>query len=211
MPPESRRDPPSTATWTGREAYLLAVVCLLAGLAAGYLLRNSAAPSAVTAVDASAPGAAQTAASPGSIALPSVDLASAAAPLETALKADPRNPDLLIQLGNLYYDNHAFPQAIDSYERALRERPGDVNVRTDLGTAYWYSGQPERAVAEYQKSLASDPTHAQTLFNLGVVYEQGLKDHARAVATWEKLLKLYPQHPDKARILALIENAKQGK
>jgi cytochrome c-type biogenesis protein CcmH/NrfG len=210
MPPEPRREPPSTATWTSREAYLLAAVCLLLGLAAGYLLRSPAASSTVTASGTAGPAAGQASALPGSIALLSGNLASAAAPIQAALKTDPKNPDLLIQLGNLYYDHHDFPQAIDAYGRALHERPGDVNVRTDMGTALWYSGDPRKAVAEYQKALASDPTHAQTLFNLGVVYDQGLKDHTRAVATWEKLLKLYPQHPDKARILALISTAKRG-
>ncbi len=210
MPPEPRRDTAANANWTSREAYLLAVVCALVGLAVGYMLHSPAAPTPVNA-PAGAPAGGPAAAAPGSVTLPGGDLNSAVAPLEAALRTEPHNADLLIQLGNTYYDHRSYTQAIDAYQRALRERPGDVNVRTDLGTAYWYSGHPREAVAAYQKSLTIDPKHAQTLFNLGIVYDQGLKDHARAVATWEKLLKLYPQHPDKARILALIETAKQGR
>ena len=113
-----------------------------------------------------------------------------------------------MQLGNLYYDHRIYPEAIEYYTRALEVRPKDVNVRTDLGTAFWYSGFPEKAVAEYEKSLAVDPAHANTLFNLGIVRSEGLKDSAGAIAAWEKLLKTNPQHPEKQRVLDLIEKTR---
>ncbi len=204
MPNESTR---ANGTWTNREAYLLALVCLTAGLLVGYIFRGSA-PARVT-VGATSPAASALAA-PG--AMPTAEsLQPLAAPLLTALKVDPKNFDTLVQLGNLYYDHHIYPQAIEYYTRALEIRPNGVNVRTDLGTAFWYSGFPEKAVAEYEKSLAVDPAHANTLFNLGVVRSEGLKDSAGATSAWERLLESNPQYPEKQRVLDLIEKARSQK
>ncbi len=204
MPDQNRPN----ASWTSREAYLLALVCLTAGLLLGYLLRgpSSSRGGAPAAESAGAPAGGSTA---GGAAMPSAQaLEPLAAPLLAAVKVDPANADAVIQLGNLYYDHKLYSQAIDYYNRALAIRPNDVNVRTDMGTAYWYTGSPERAVAEYEKSLAIDPTHANTLFNLGVVRSQGLKDYKGAVATWEKLLKTNPQYPNREKVLELMEQAK---
>lgn len=206
MHKQQRQDPGEAATsWTAREAYLLAVISLLAGLALGYMVHGSSAsvenvpvsPVAIPAAPAGNPMAA------------TADVESSAAPLKLALSSDPKNYDLLVQLGNLYYDKQVYAPAIDYYGRALELRPGDVNVRTDLGTAYWYAGFPQKAITEYKKSLQVDAGHSQTLFNMGVVYRDGLKDPADAIATWEKLLKLHPDHPDRQRILGMIAEARK--
>jgi cytochrome c-type biogenesis protein CcmH/NrfG len=202
---QQRNDSVPSTGWTAREAYLLAIICLLAGLAMGYFLRGTSAPTVSAADNPSAPVAAPAA----SAATTGGDVDLQAAPLKMALTTDPKNVDLLVQLGNLYYDKHVFSTAIEYYGRALEVKPNDVNVRTDLGTAYWYSGSPQRAIAEYKQSLKVDPGHAQTLFNMGVVYRDGMKDPAAAAATWEKLLKLHPDHPDRVRIQGMIDDAKK--
>lgn len=203
MHKQQKYAPAPAGNWTPREAYLLAGICLLVGLAIGYLLRSGSAPVATT---VATPAANQPAGNPAALA---ADVESLAAPLKVALGADPKNFEALVQLGNLYYDKQTFAPAIEYYRRALDLRPHDINVRTDLGTAYWYSGFPQNAIAEYKKSLAVDPGHSQTLFNMGVVYKDGLKDSRGAIATWEKLLKLHPDHPDRQRILNMIEEAKK--
>lgn len=200
--------PESTGSWTAREAYLLAAVCLLVGVALGYLIRGSSAPSAVA---SSATAATTPVAAPVNPLVAAGDVESMAAPLKAALLKDPKSFDVLVELGNLYYDKRVFAPAIDYYGRALELRPKDINVRTDLGTAYWYSGSPEKAIAEYKQSLKVDPGHSQTLFNMGVVYNDGLKDPADAIAAWEKLLRLHPDHPDRQRVLGMIEAAKNQK
>lgn len=192
--------------WTSREAYLLALACLVGGLLIGYLLRGAspAVPAAAVATPAATPASAPAPAAP-----PTAEAVQPlAAPLLAALKANPNNADTLIQVGNLYYDQRVYPQAIEYYTRALVIRPNDANVRTDLGTAYWYSGLAQQAVAEYDKALKQVPTHANALFNMGVVRSDGLHDYKGAVAAWEKLLASNPQYPEKQRVLDLIAKAK---
>jgi cytochrome c-type biogenesis protein CcmH/NrfG len=201
---------PGAATWTTREAYLLALVCLLVGILIGYLFHGSSAPAPGSAGPTTPAETAPAAMPPAGGPTHSAEaLQPIAAPLLMAIKADPKNVQALVELGNLYYDNHVYPQAIEYYTRALELKPDDVGVRTDLGTAYWYSGFADKAVAEYAKSLKLQPTHAQTLFNLGIVRMDGLNDPAGAIAAWEKLLATNPTYPEKDRVLALIAQAKQ--
>ena len=199
--------------WSSREAYLLGLVCLMAGLLIGYLFRGSSSPLATGGQPVfNSPG--QVPATGGSMAPVAGPPATAeslqplAAPLLAAVRVDPRNVEALVQLGNLYYDHQVYPQAIEYYSRALELKPNDVNVRTDLGTAYWYSSLPQQAVKEYEKSLAINPSHPNTLFNMGIVRAQGLKDPAGAIAAWEKLLKTNPDYPEKQRVLNLIAQTK---
>ncbi len=194
-----------TPSWTSREAYLLALICLIVGLIVGYLFRGTAPATSVT--SAAAPSSVPT----GKSAPTSPQaLAQLAAPLLAAVKTDPRNVEALIRLGNFYFDNQAWAEAIEYYSRALELRPEDVNVRTDRGTAYWYSGFPDKAVEDYERSLTYQPDHANTLFNLGVVRLHGFGDTAGAIAAWDKLLKLHPQHPQRARIETLIAQARSS-
>ena len=186
------------------------MVCLLVGAALGYFFRGSAAsvpaaPVQNAAAPAMPPGGMPSASGPPPTA---EALSSIAAPMLAALKADPKNAEVLIQLGNLYYDHRVYPEAISYYVRALKLRPKDVNVRTELGTAYWYTGDAHKAIAEYEKSLAVDPLHSATLMNMGIVKQNGLHDAKGAIAIWEKLLKDNPQFPDRQKVLDLIAEAK---
>ena len=208
MAKEPRAVTHPAGTWTGREAYLLALVCLLSGLAVGYLFRGSSSPAGAS-VGAQTP-ATNAPAEQGPVHSPEA-VKPLAAPLLAALELDPKNVATLVQLGNLYYDNHVYSGAIEYYRWALEERPNDFNVRTDLGTAYWYSGFPEKAVAQYEQALAARPAYSPTLLNLGIVRLEGLRDPAGAVAAWEELLKTNPEHPEKQRMLDLIARAKSRK
>ncbi|MCL4522790.1 MAG: tetratricopeptide repeat protein [Acidobacteria bacterium] len=206
----SNESPASSSMWTSREAYLLAMVCLLVGAALGYFFRGSAGNIPVPVVQtATMPAAPQGSMPPAEGPPPTAEaLSPIAAPMLAALKADPKNADVLVQLGNLYYDHRVYTEAIPYYKRALEVRPKDVNVRTDLGTAYWYSGDAKTAVAEYEKSLTVDPRHTATMMNMGIVKLNGLKDAKGAIAIWDKLLKDNPQFPEKQKVLDLIAQAK---
>ncbi len=198
----------AAASWTAREAYLLAAVCLLLGIGVGYIFRGSSAavPAAVAAASPapSTSGSQSPSHSPETVKL-------MAEPLLAALKVDPKNFKTLVDLGNMYYDNHVYKDAIDYYSRAVELKPDDYNVRTDLGTSYWYSGQPQKAVVEYERALKAKPGYGPTLMNLGVVRLEGLKDAKSAIAAWEELLKANPDYPDKARVLEMISRAKEQK
>ena len=198
--------------WTSVQAYVLAVICLLVGIAGGWFIRGSQSPTEAATV----PAGTSAVASPGAEASAQPTPAqmqkmadTQAAPLIEKLKTDPNNADLLQSIGNVYYDAQLFPAAIDYYHRALKVQPANTGVRTDMATAYWYTGDADTAIAEFQKSLTYDPNKANTLFNLGIVEWQGKMDIDKATATWQKLLDTNPNYDGKDKVLELMAQAKK--
>jgi cytochrome c-type biogenesis protein CcmH/NrfG len=203
----------SATKWTTLQAYTLAVVCLLAGIAMGWLFRASQSPASAAAVEA-ANTAAPSGMGAGTAAQPTAEqmkkMAEAqAAPLLEKLKSDPNNVDLLSNVGNVYYDTQQYPTAIGYYQQALKAQPSNAAVRTDMATAYWYTGDADTAIAEFNKALSYEPNKANALFNLGVVQWQGKMDVPKAVATWEKLLATNPTYEAKDKVEMMIAQAKK--
>ena len=204
---------PSIEQWTSVQAYVLAVICLLVGIAGGWFIRGSQSPAAAPAETASAPAPALDNTNAGAQTPTPAQMQkmadTQAGPLIEKLKADPNNAGLLANIGNIYYDAQQFPAAIDYYQRALKVEPANTGVRTDMATAYWYTGNADAAIAEFQKSLSYDPNKANTLFNLGIVEWQGKMDIDKAVATWQKLLDTNPNYEGKDKVLELMAQAKK--
>src|SRR2546422_5541174 len=89
-----------TDQWTSAQAYVLAVVCLLVGVAGGWFIRGSQPP--VSDVPAESASAAPFA-TMGTQQMPSPErmkqmAATQAAPLLDKLKSDPGNPELLANI-----------------------------------------------------------------------------------------------------------------
>jgi cytochrome c-type biogenesis protein CcmH/NrfG len=199
-----------TEQWTSVQAYVLAVICLLLGIAGGWFIRGSQSTAVAATVNSSPLVAgADASAQPPTPAQMQKMADAQAAPLIEKLAADPTNAGLLENIGNIYYDAQQFRAAIDYYQRALKEQPANTGVRTDMATAYWYSGNADTAISEFQKSLAYEPTKANTLFNLGVVEWQGKMDIDKALAAWQKLLDTNPNYEGKDKVLELMAQAKK--
>jgi cytochrome c-type biogenesis protein CcmH/NrfG len=199
--------------WTSIQAYVLAGICLLVGIAAGWFIRGSQSP-VIAATQTAGALAPATGNSNGDAQAPTPaqmqQMADTqAAPLIEKLKADPNNAKLLENIGDIYYDTHSFPAAIDYYQRSLKIEPANTGARTDMATAYWYSGNADAAIEEFQKSLSYEPNKASTLFNLGIVQWQGKMDIDKAVATWRKLLDTNPNYEAKDKVEELIAQAQK--
>ena len=192
------------------QAYTLAVVCLLAGMAGGWFIRGSQSPSS-TPVE----GAAMTSADTGAInAQPTPEqmkhmAEKQAEPLLAQLQKEPNNPEVLANIGNIYYDTQQFQSAIDYYERALKVQPTDTSIRTDMATAYWYLGNADHAISEFNRVLSYEPNKANALFNLGIVKWQGKMDVNGAVAAWQKLLDTNPNYQNSQQVIKLMAEAKK--
>jgi len=195
--------------WKSLQAYAMAVVCLLVGVALGYLFRGSQSQSART----PAPADASPAAGDSSGAhpqMPSLEdmkrmADKQAEPLLAKLKTDPNNSDLLNQVGMIYKSTHQFKEAADYYQKAVNANPKNVAARTDLASCLFYQGDADGAIQQLQQSLGYDPKDADALFNLGMIRLQGKNDPAGAVMAWQKLLKLNPTLADDKR--AAVEKA----
>jgi len=196
--------------WQSWQVYVMAAVCLLVGVLVGYLVRGSS-PVASTPAPAarSSPGAPAAAQQK----VPTLDdmkrmADKQAEPLLAKLKTDPNNADLLNQVGNIYRMTHQFRAAATYYQKSLDLSPKNVGPRTDLASCLYYQGDVDGAIAQLEKSLTYDPKHAGTLLNLGLIRWKGKNDSAGAIASWQKLLKFYPNYEHKDTVEKLIAEAK---
>jgi tetratricopeptide (TPR) repeat protein len=115
--------------------------------------------------------------------------------LEDLLRAEPRNFEALRRLGNLRYDERNFNEAAALYAQAL-EVQDDPNVRSDRGGALLQGNRIDEAIVELQNVLNKEPTHAQALYIMGVALLEGRRDHAGALAHWNKLVESHPDLPE---------------
>jgi cytochrome c-type biogenesis protein CcmH/NrfG len=201
---------PNSAKWTSTQAYVLSVICLLVGVAVGYLARGSASTQASVGQAQAGAGTAKGAAAQTPTPEQMRQMAeSQAAPLLAQLKGDPNNADLLYKIGNAYYDAEQFPDAVKYYEQCLKINPKATDVRTDMATAYHFMGQSDRALQEYDQVLKIDSSHANALFNTGMVKWQDKQDMTGAIAAWKHLLEANPQYPQREKVQQLIAQAEQ--
>jgi tetratricopeptide (TPR) repeat protein len=101
---------------------------------------------------------------------------------------DATDYDVIVGLGNTYYDigyfgkdNPSFERSREFYSKALAKRPDDIEVRTDLGLTYFLQEPPDypTAIAEFEKSLAIDPKHEKTLSFAALAMKNQSKDPAK--------------------------------
>ena len=211
---------PRTSPWPDRGLFL--AVGLLAGFAAAYLYLDKN-PSAVPQASLADPHAGLVGVGPGatrdlpgsgggqpSLAVDPVARQKLSA-LEAAVAKEPKNADLLVQLGNTAYDVEDWKKAVDAYERALKLRDADPNVLTDLGVAYRNLGNVDKALTMFTQASARDPNHWPAQFNLAIVYGIDKGDTKKALEILTKLKKEHPEIPALDRLTSDLEQRAKGR
>jgi hypothetical protein len=108
------------------------------------------------------------------VAAARVDLA----PLEDAVKANPKDADAVLRLANALHDNGMLPRAIEHYKNYLSMHPENPDARVDLGICYDQMGMIDSlgsaqyyalAIKEMDRALKGNPSHQPAAFNLGIV------------------------------------------
>ncbi|MHB8173895.1 MAG: tetratricopeptide repeat protein [Nitrospirota bacterium] len=145
--------------------------------------------------------------------------------MESALKNDPKNVNILVQLGNLYYDwgqdevdregDSARPmdkwsRGINCYEQALDVDPGNVNVRVDMATLMRETGQVDQAISEYRIAIKQDPKHQQARINLILALGQSKQDYRDALAEYDKLIKAVPGQKENMELSQEVASFRQA-
>ena len=138
--------------------------------------------------------------------------------LTRASSIDPKDFDVLVALGNAYFDTAFFKKdaagfqtARDVYTKALAIKPDDADVRTDLGISY-YVQEPaayDKAATELQAVLTANPKHDRALQVLIQTYtKQGKIPEAEKALG--KLKEISPNDPVITELTAQISAAKSS-
>ena len=128
------------------------------------------------------------------------DLAGATADLDSADRAAPREADIRLFLARAYQSADRLPAAIAQYDLWIPSHATDSRLPEALKNRCWMRAldgeQPDKALADCNaalKSIAkSSPYRAQVLNGRGLV-QLRLGDYDKAIADYDKSLKLYPR------------------
>lgn len=219
MDNQTNPQPTTAALWQAKQVYAMAVICLVVGLAIGYLFRGSQSPAPPQPAANAQPSPAQGGMTGPTGQMPTLDQMKQMAdkkaePLLDKLKSDPKNSDLLIQVGKIYLATHQFKEAAAYYDKALQVDPKNVPIRTEMASFLYYSGDVDGAISQLQQSLHYDPKDANSLFNLGMIKWKGKQDGKGALEAWRQLLKSNPElSPErKAKVQKMMADVQmQGK
>lgn len=118
--------------------------------------------------------------------------------LETKIKTNPHNVEVVTELGDLYLAAHQDKKAIEIYE-TLRDKLS-IETLFNLTLAYYNLKNLDKAEEVSKFILKKKPDEYRAIFNLGSINaSKGNKD--LAIKYWNDVIKKYPE----------TEEAKQAK
>jgi cytochrome c-type biogenesis protein CcmH/NrfG len=197
-------------SWNNAQTYTMAVICLILGTAAGYLLHAPAVANAGTATSMVAPSKGP--GNPGPSMPSAMDMKRMAdktvAPLLEQLQKNPQDADLLAKIGRAYMAAQQYQSAQQYYERSAAVKP-QADHLNELSFVYVKLGDLDKAIATLNEALKLEPKNGAVLYNLGYFEWKGKADPQAAIAAWQAFLKADPKSPKRAQVEQLLAQAKK--
>src|SRR5690348_13073588 len=124
---------------------------------------------------------------------PRNDITAAIQRYESYVRADPGNPLLWMELGDLYHKSGRFEQAIACFERCLHDHPEYVSARSRIASVMISQHRFAEAERVLRQVLNGSPQDANLLFNLGLTlyfqehWAEAEHNFARSIALGQAL------------------------
>jgi tetratricopeptide (TPR) repeat protein len=115
--------------------------------------------------------------------------------LETLLRNEPENVNVLYNLGMCYSESGSLDKSIDTLEKCVRLAPEHANALTALGFSYSRKGEQQKALDKLKAALEIDPDNFFALRNHGAVLAK-LGRYDQAITSLEKANRLMPDTPE---------------
>ncbi|MBT1685438.1 DUF5107 domain-containing protein [Fulvivirgaceae bacterium PWU37] len=117
--------------------------------------------------------------------------------LQAALVVNPRDAKAHYYLGNYWYANRQYADAIACWEKSVQYDASFPTAHRNLALAYYNKQQDaQKALKSLQQAFALNPTDARVLMELDQLYKQLNKPHAERLALLEKHLDLTVDRDD---------------
>jgi tetratricopeptide (TPR) repeat protein len=113
----------------------------------------------------------------------------------------------MLQAAHASLDAGRYQEAIAAYTAVLKRDPRNVDAITHLGVILAVAGHHADALEAFNRALAIDPNYAHALWDKAGVQE-ARQDHAGAVATLERFVRVAPAGPDRDRAQERLRDAK---
>jgi tetratricopeptide (TPR) repeat protein len=119
------------------------------------------------------------------------DNRSAISTYKKSIVASSSNDAAYTSLGNIYYSQKDYANAVKSYEQAAKFNPSSVNLYS-LGQGYMANGQYSNAMRSFNQVRQMAPDQPYGNFGMGQVYaKQG--QYSEAIASFQKAIKIDPK------------------
>ena len=92
--------------------------------------------------------------------------------LETGLKLEPDNPEILRGYADALFYSGKQQEALENYNKILKKEPNNVEVLVNVVSIYSNSRDYDQALSYSQKLIAADSTYKDGHFNMGTIYLQ---------------------------------------
>jgi len=129
---------------------------------------------------------------------------------EYAIKLDPYNGRILINLGATYINLDIYNEAEKVLKRS-KKYYNDLNTYWNLGLCYMKLERVQEAEGEFQQAIYLNPKFTEVYHYLGLLYfQQG--DYNGAIEQWNKILETEPNFPNKYIVLnnlGIVYNKKE--
>ncbi|MCB2060145.1 MAG: tetratricopeptide repeat protein [Novosphingobium sp.] len=116
--------------------------------------------------------------------------------LEKAAETDPKNADAWAKLGEAYFQDSRFDDAVGAFDKASTIDPNQAILWSALGEARVMASQtepmPAEAASAFERALALDAQDPRARYFLAVKRDLG-GDHEGAIRDWLALLEDTPQ------------------
>ena len=119
------------------------------------------------------------------------------------LKANPKNPHFLNNIGLSHFKLSNFKRAETYFKRGLAEAPKYISILNNLGNLKGYLNLNKSAVEYFNKILKINDKLIEPYFNLAINY-QALGEFEKSSECLKKILELNPKFTDADRILSLM-------
>jgi tetratricopeptide (TPR) repeat protein len=126
---------------------------------------------------------------------PNAAKAKATAPsldeVKAALKRDPRNPKLWVDLGLVFWDTNDYSNALQSFQQAVKVGPSSAEAHNWFGVALMQRGDFPSAITEFRKAISLNPKYLRAYTNLGSALSKS-GNLAEGVRVFQKAVALEP-------------------
>jgi len=160
------------------------IVLVVVGLG-GYFMGSSGSRTTVSETN-QAPGA-------GGYSQEAVDFSAIVGDLKAELAKKPDDVELIIQLGDAYFEQRNFAEAVTYYKRSLKLKEGDANIYNDLGLSMHYIGNSAEGLSYIEKGIEKSPFNQRIWLTKGFLLAYGVGDLDAARAAWEKARAIDPE------------------
>lgn len=96
--------------------------------------------------------------------------------MESGLKLEPDNLDMLSGYADVLFYAGRGNQALESYNKILENDPQNVEVLKNVASVYSEAKDYDQALSYLEKAVEADSTYKDGIFNVGEIYRQKLNE-----------------------------------